>query len=298
MFKGSIVALITPFTKMGTFDEEAFVRLLNWHITEGTDGVVVCGSTGQSALLSREERGSVIRSSVTTLKGKIPVIVGCGTPSTAETIEFVKEAEDLGADGALVVSPFYVKPSQDGLIQHFKAIHDQSNIPLVLYNNPGRAAVDMSLDTIVRMCDFERVVALKDSHNDLTRPASLKQLLGDRLALLSGEDATVSAFMLYGGDGWISVTGNVVPRLCRQLMSAFKNNDMKAIQKLSAALLPFSQSLFMESNPVPVQYAVSYLTALSVQMNVKLPLLPASLKTQQSIESHLKTLEAVLSKAA
>jgi len=284
MLKGSIVALITPF-RSNQIDVEALKRLLEWHLSIGTKGIVICGTTGEAAMLTTEERNLIISITVSILKGKVPVIVGCGTASTPQTLTFMQEAELHGADATLVVTPYYVKPSQDGIFQHFKALHAQTHLPIIVYNNPGRTGVNIELDTLVKLCDLSRIYGLKDSHSDATRIMSMRQTIGNRLALFSGEDSLVAAHMLYGADGAISVLGNIVPDLYCQLMHAWALHDIQTFTLLTHKLHPLCCALYAETNPCTVKYAVSQLGYCTA--DVRLPLTPIRIETQNKINAAL-----------
>lgn len=287
MLKGSIVALITPF-RSNQVDVIALKRLLEWHLQQGTDGIVVCGTTGEAATLSQEERTLVISIAVSVLKGKVPVIVGCGTASTAQTLTFMQEAETLGADATLVVTPYYVKPSQQGIIQHFKMVHEHTRLPIIVYNNPGRVGVNIEIDTAIKLCDIPRILGFKDSHSDPTRMATLRNAIGNRMSLFSGEDNIVSAHMLYGADGAISVLGNIVPDLYKQLMNAWKTHDMQAFTRITHELQPLCTALSAETNPCTIKYAVSRVGYCTD--DVRLPLTPIRDDTKQSIDEALARL--------
>lgn len=282
MLKGSIVALITPF-KFNQVDVEALKRLLEWHISVGTDGVVVCGTTGEAAMLTSEERALVISIAVSTLKGKVPVIVGCGTASTMQTLTFMQEAETLGADATLVVAPYYVKPSQEGIIQHFTLLHNNTRLPIIVYNNPGRVGVNIEIETVVRLCALPRVLGFKDSHSDATRMIALRQQVGYGMSLFSGEDSIVAAHMLYGADGAISVLGNIVPDLYKCLMEAWVLNDIQTFTHITHALHPLCTALCLESNPCTIKYAVSKLGYCAA--DVRLPLTEIREDTKKLIDT-------------
>lgn len=287
MLKGSIVALITPF-RSNQVDVVALKRLLEWHLTQGTDGIVVCGTTGEAAMLTPEERTLIISIAVSVLKGKVPVIVGCGTPSTAQTLTFMQEAETLGADATLVVTPYYVKPSQQGIIQHFKMIHEHTRIPIIVYNNPGRAGVNIEIETAVKLCEIPRILGFKDSHSDPTRIMALRQAVGNKMSLLSGEDSINSAHMLYGAGGVISVLGNIVPDLYKQLMNAWKTHDIHAFTRLTHELHPLCAAVYSETNPCTIKYALSRIGYCTE--DVRLPLTPIREESKQQIDDALTRL--------
>jgi 4-hydroxy-tetrahydrodipicolinate synthase len=232
-------------------------------------------------MLSSEERNSIISTTISTLKGKIPVIVGCGTVSHTQTLTFMREAEALGADATLVVAPYYVKPSQDGIVAYFKSLHDQTQLPIIVYNNPGRVGVNIEVETVARLCSLPRILGFKDSHSDATRIAALRSRVGHRMSLLSGDDSILAAQLLYGADGAISVLANVVPDLCKQQMDAWFNGNMNEFKQLSSELLPLTHAISLETNPCGIKYAVSRLGYCTDE--VRLPLLPTSATTQKQI---------------
>lgn len=287
MLKGSIVALITPFHS-NQIDIVALKRLLEWHLSVGTKGIVICGTTGEAAMLTADERTLVISIAVSILKGKVPVIVGCGTASTAQTLTLMQEAETLGADATLVVAPYYVKPSQQGIIQHFKMLHEQTRLPIIVYNNPGRVGVNIEISTVVKLCEMPRILGFKDSHSDPTRLAALRQLVGYRISLFSGEDSIVAAHMLYGADGAISVLGNVVPDMYKRLMDAWDAHDIQTFTHLTHELYPLCTAIYSETNPCTIKYAVSQLGYCTA--DVRLPLTPIHAETQSRIDAALAQL--------
>ncbi len=291
MLKGSIVALITPF-RSNQIDVVALKRLLEWHLTQGTDGIVMCGTTGEAAMLTPEERTLIISIAVSVLKGKVPVIVGCGTSSTAQTLAFMQEAETLGADATLIVTPYYVKPSQQGIIQHFKMLHEHTRIPIIAYNNPGRVGVNIEIETAIKLCEIPRILGFKDSHSDPTRMAALRYAVGNKMSLLSGEDSIASAHMLYGADGSISVLGNVAPDLCKRLMNAWKSHDVQAFTRITHELYPLCTALSAETNPCTVKYAVSRMGYCTE--DVRLPLTTIREETKQGIDEALVRLNKML----
>ena len=287
MLKGSIVALITPFHN-NIVDTKAFTHLLEWHLSMGTQGILVGGTTGEAPMLTADERQTLISIALTTLKGKVPIIVGCGTSSTAHTLQMIHEAETLGADAALVIAPYYVKPSQEGIIQHFKALHDETHIPIIVYNNPGRVGMNIDVETMEILCQFPSIIGFKDSHNDATRMATLRQLVGDRLILLSGEDSVVAAHMLYGADGAMSVMANIIPTLFRQFMDAWDSHDIQTFTKLTHVLNPLSVALGKETNPCTIKYAGSQLGLCTPEL--RLPLTSISHETEIVIKREMTKL--------
>lgn len=279
MFSGSIVAIITPFHD-GKVDLTSFQSLIEWHIQEGTKAIVACGSTGEAALLTREERHHILSVAIHTSAGRIPIIAGCGAPSTHEAISMVKEAASLGAVAALVVTPYYVKPSQEGIYQHFAAISKASHLPIIVYNNPGRSVVDMPVSLIERLAKLPNVVGLKDSSLDLTRPIQLRQQIQKDFWLLSGDDPTVAAYLAHGGHGCISVSANVAPKLCQELVAAWHSKDLIKFAEIRDRLLPLHQALGIE-NPCSGKYGVSLLGRC--QNEIRLPLTPVTGATEQLV---------------
>jgi 4-hydroxy-tetrahydrodipicolinate synthase len=284
MLSGSIVALITPFHK-GEVDLAALKKLVEWHIHSGTHGIVACGSTGEGLLLTPTEWEDVIHTVVQITQKRIPVIAGCSASATHEAIRLIQKAETLGADGALVVTPPYVKPSQEGVYQHFLALHEASQLPLIIYNNPGRAIVDLSIDLISRLSHLPRIVGIKDSNPDITRLTQLRQKIPHPFVFLSGDDPTAAGYLALGGDGVVSVTANVVPHLMAELAQTWKEHNLPRFSELSDKLLPLHLALLAETNPAPLKYAIS---ALNLCHNeVRLPLLTVSSKTEDLIQSIL-----------
>lgn len=295
MFKGSMTALITPF-RNGALDEAAFTRIIEWQIGEGTHGLVPVGTTGESPTLDHEEHKRVIELSVQAAKKRVPVIAGTGSNSTQEAVELSRYAEEVGADGVLVVTPYYNKPSQEGLYRHFKAINDAINIPIIIYNIPGRSIVDMSVQTMARCYELKNIVGVKDATCNLARPSQTRALLGPDFCQLSGEDGTALAFMAHGGAGCISVASNVAPRLCSQFQEACMAGDFKRALMLQDQLLPLHEVLFIETNPSPVKYAVSRLGFCTPE--VRLPMVPVSDATRKAVDDVLMNLGLIDAKAA
>lgn len=269
MFKGCFTALITPF-KDGAVDEKAFQRFVQWQIEQGIHGVVPCGTTGESPTLTHPEHDRVIELCIEVAKGKVPVIAGTGSNSTEEAIRLTRHAEKAGATASLQVMPYYNKPTQEGLYQHFKAIHDATDIPILVYNIPGRSAVDMSVDTMARLAKLPRIAGVKDATNDLARPVLTRLACGPEFCLLSGEDPTIGGFLGQGGHGIISVCSNIAPKLNVQMFEAFWQRDMATFGKIRDQLMPVSTALFAETSPGPVKYAASLLGLCSDE--VRLPL--------------------------
>ncbi|CAO3355304.1 4-hydroxy-tetrahydrodipicolinate synthase [Azospirillum melinis] len=273
MFHGSIVALLTPF-KGGKVDEKAFQSFVEWQVAQGTHGLVPCGTTGESPTLSHEEHNRVVELCIEAAGGKVPVMAGTGSNSTDEAIALTRHAKQAGAQAALVVTPYYNKPSQEGLYQHFKAIHDAADLPIFIYNIPGRSVVDMSVATMARLAKLPNIVGVKDATADLSRPSRLLQEVGPDFIQLSGEDATALAFNAQGGVGCISVTANIAPALCSAMQTAWAKGDLKEAFRLRDVLSPVHDSMFVETSPAPVKFAASLLGLGSDE--VRLPLVPAT----------------------
>lgn len=280
-FRGSIPALITPM-RNGSIDEAAFRKLIEWHISEGSHGVVPVGTTGESPTLAHDEHKRVIEIAVETVAGRIPVIAGTGSNSTAEAIDFTKHAEQAGADAALVVVPYYNKPNQEGLYQHFKAVAQAVDLPVFVYNVPGRTVADISVDTLARLSnDLENVVGVKDATADLTRPSRQRLASGESFIQLSGEDGTALGFNAHGGTGCISVTANVAPRACAEFQEACLRGDYGAAIKAQDRLMPLHSALFADTSPGPVKYAASLLGLC--QPDARLPIVPLREETKQQV---------------
>jgi 4-hydroxy-tetrahydrodipicolinate synthase len=269
MFKGCFTALITPF-RDGKVDEKAFKSLVDWQIKEGIHGIVPCGTTGESPTLSHKEHMKVTELAIEVAKGRVPVIAGTGSNSTAEAIELAKHAEKAGADAQLVVTPYYNKPTQEGMYRHFKAIHDACGLPIIIYNIPPRSVIDMTVETMTRLAELPRVIGVKDATNDLTRPTRTKLAAGAKFTLLSGEDGTALAFLAQSGHGCISVTSNIAPKLCSDMHKAWQKGDVAKAQEINEKLMPLHLALFAETSPSPVKYGASLL-GLSTA-DVRLPL--------------------------
>ena len=294
MFKGSIVALITPF-KNDALDEDCYISLIHHHIKNGTSGLVPAGTTGESPTLNHEEHHKVIELCVKEAKGKIPVIAGTGSNSTEEAVSLTKHAEKVGADAALVVTPYYNKPTQEGLYQHFKSINDNCSIPIIIYNIPPRSVVDMNVDTMARLFELKNIVGVKDATGDLNRVDEQKKKMGKDFIQLSGEDGTALEFNLRGGVGCISVTANVAPKLCSEFQEASisKNNSnlLSKAKQINEKLMPLHKSLFIESSPSPVKYAASLLKLSSDE--VRLPLVKITDESKKAIKSAMKYAELI-----
>ena len=286
MFSGSIPALITPF-RDGAVDEEAFQGLVEWHIEEGSHGLVPCGTTGESPTLSHDEHKRVTEMCIEAAGGRVPVIAGAGSNSTAEAIDLAVHAKAAGADAVLVVTPYYNKPTQEGMYQHYKAIHDAAEVPIIIYNIPGRSVVNMSTETMANLSELPNIVGVKDATGSPERTSSTRMVMGSDFCQLSGEDSIALAVMAHGGHGCISVTANVAPRLCSEFQTACVSGDFATALEYQDRLLPLHIALFMETSPGPVKYAVSLLGRATDEM--RLPMVPVSDKTKKHVEVAMKS---------
>jgi 4-hydroxy-tetrahydrodipicolinate synthase len=279
-FRGSFTALVTPF-KNGSLDEKAFRELVDWQVAEGTKGFVPVGTTGESPTLSHEEHRQVVQWCVEQARGRVPVIAGAGSNSTEEAIEFARHADDCGADAVLVVTPYYNKPTQEGLYQHFKAINDAIEIPIIIYNIPVRSVIDMSVDTMKRLFELDNIAGVKDATANVVRVSQQRAAMGEGFNQLSGEDATALGFMAHGGHGCISVTSNVAPRLCAEFQDACLKGDYRTALKLQDKLMPLHMALFIETNPAPVKFALSVLGKCAE--TVRLPMVPIAERSKAAV---------------
>ena len=287
MFKGSNVALITPF-KDNILDEENYIKLINFHIDNGTNGLVPAGTTGESPTLSHEEHQKVIEICIKESGGKIPVIAGTGSNSTEEAVSLTKHAENAGANGTLVVTPYYNKPTQEGLYQHYKAINDNTSLPIIIYNIPGRCVIDMSVDTMARLFELKNIAGVKDATGDLNRLDQTIKKLGPEFIQLTGEDGLALEFNKKGGVGIISVTANVAPKQCSDMQKFSKStnkDDVKKAELIDKSLQPLHKALFIESNPAPVKYAAKVLGLSSDE--IRLPLVNIQKKTEEEVHKAL-----------
>jgi 4-hydroxy-tetrahydrodipicolinate synthase len=273
MIKGSITALITPFAG-GKVDKDAFEKLVDWQIAAGTHGLVPCGTTGESPTLSHQEHMEVVELCIGAAAGRVPVIAGAGSNSTAEAVMLARHAQKAGADAVLVVTPYYNKPVQEGLFRHFEAVHDAIDIPVIVYNIPGRSVIDIGLDTMVRLAALPRVIGVKDATADLSRVSAYRQAIGLDFIQLSGEDATALAHMAAGGHGCISVTANIAPKLCADFQNASMAGDFAAALDIQDRLYPLHKNLFVESNPAPVKFVAAQLGLCAEEL--RLPLVPVN----------------------
>ncbi len=283
-FQGSITALITPF-KNGALDELAYQRFVEWQISQGSHGLVPCGTTGESPTLTHDEHNRVVELCIEAAGHRVPVIAGTGSNSTAEAVALTRHAKKAGADGALVVTPYYNKPTQEGLYLHFKAVNDCADIPIIIYNIPGRSIVDMSVETMARLAKLSNIVGVKDATANMARASQQRAAIGSDFIQLSGEDATALGFMAHGGQGCISVTANVAPALCSEFQLACLGGNFKRALELQDQLMPLHDALFVESNPGPVKYAAEKLGLCSSE--TRLPLAPLTPNSKAKVDDAL-----------
>ena len=289
MFKGSNVALVTPF-KNNKLDEETYIKLIHFHIENGTNGLVPAGTTGESPTLSHGEHEKVIELCVRESKGKLPVFAGTGSNSTEEAISLTTHAEKIGANGALIVTPYYNKPTQEGLYQHYKSINDKCGIPIIIYNIPGRSVIDMSVDTMARLYELKNIIGVKDATGDLNRVNQTLEKIGKDFLQLTGNDDNALEFNKRGGVGSISVTANIAPKLCSEFQKYSINKDdnsKKEAERLDSVLQPLHHAMFVESNPSPVKYAAKLLKLC--EEDVRLPLVKVTDNTKDIIKKALKS---------
>lgn len=273
MFKGSIPALITPF-KDGEIDWPAFDAFVEWQIEQGSHGLVPCGTTGESPTLSHAEHNKVIERCIDVAGGRVPVIAGAGSNSTREAIELTRHAKQAGADAALLITPYYNKPTQEGLYQHYKAVNDAVDMPIILYNVPGRCVVDMQVETVARLAKLPNIIGIKDATADLSRPGATRALVGDDFCQLSGEDDSVIEFLKQGGSGVISVVANIAPKISADVHNAWMSGDHAKAEELFKAIAPLADALFCETSPIPAKYAASQLGLCENEL--RLPMVPAT----------------------
>ncbi len=283
MFKGSLVALITPMHKDGSVDEKAFAALVDWQINEGTTAVVPVGTTGELPTLNHAEHKRVVEIAIEVAKGRTPVIAGTGSNSTEEAVELTRHAKEAGADAALIVTPYYNKPTQEGLYLHFKTIADAVDLPIIIYNIPPRSVVDMSVETMARLARHKTIIGVKDATANLARPLHTRRACGAGFCQLSGEDHTALAFLAAGGDGCISVTANVAPRLCSEMHTAWQEGRVNDAIDIQDRLVPLHDALFAETSPAPVKYAASLLGKTAPIC--RLPLAPISEATAARVHT-------------
>lgn len=285
MFSGSIVAIVTPFSS-GTVDRDALATLVEWHIESGTRGIVPVGTTGESPTLSHDEHKEVVELVVDRVAGRVPVVAGTGSNSTREAVSLTRHAAEAGANAALVVTPYYNRPTPEGLIAHFTAVHDCAEIPIVIYNIPGRSAVDMSVETMAELARLPRIIGVKDATGDLARVSLQREACGADFIQVSGEDATALGFNAHGGTGCISVTANVAPRECAAFQAACAEGDYAAALKWQDRLMPLHRALFVESSPAPVKYALSLLGRCAPDLRP--PLVPLREESRAIVEDAMR----------
>lgn len=285
MFQGSIVAIVTPFRDR-KFDEKAYRDLIEWHIQEGTNAIVPCGTTGESATLTYEEHFRVIEVCIEAVNKRVPVIAGTGANSTEETIMMTKEAEKLGADGALLVAPYYNKPTQEGLYRHYRAVADAVSIPLILYNVPGRTAINIAPQTVARLSEIDNIVAIKEASANMRQVSDILRLCGDKITVLSGDDFTTFALMMLGGKGVISVTANVLPSKVSEMCRHCLEGNIEDARKIHFYLEPLNAAMFIETNPIPVKTALEMMGKIDGEL--RLPLCEMSQPNREKLKSVLK----------
>jgi 4-hydroxy-tetrahydrodipicolinate synthase len=281
MFHGSMVAIITPMHEDRTIDFTSLIQLVEWHITSQTDAIVVLGTTGESATMTKPERQQILETVVTQVAGRIPVIAGTGSNSTAESILLTEEAMKIGVDACLLVTPYYNKPTQEGLYQHFKAIASAVAIPQILYNVPSRTVCDLLPETVVRLADITNIIGLKDATGEIQRVEYILQRCSDKIDLYSGDDATTLDFMIAGGKGVISVTANVAPHEMHEMCCAVLHKDYTIASKINEKLMPLHKQLFIEANPIPVKWALHQMG--KIPLGIRLPLTELSQPYQEVV---------------
>ncbi len=284
MIKGSIVAIVTPF-KNGKLDEKALSELIEWHITEGTNAIVPCGTTGESATLDYEEHYRVIEVTVKVVNGRVPVIAGTGANATDETIMMTRKAKEMGADAALLVAPYYNKPTQEGLYLHYKAVAEAVDIPQVLYNVPGRTAVNILPETVARLAEIRNIVAIKEATGNMAQVSEVLRLCGDKITVISGDDFTTFPLILLGGKGTISVSANVAPKDMSHMCKALLEGNIDEARRLHFKLEPLNKGMFIETNPISVKTALSLMG--KIQEDMRLPLCPMSSANREKLKNSL-----------
>ncbi len=285
MITGSLVAIVTPMRADGSLDLPRFKDLIDWHVQEGTDGIVVVGTTGESPTVNFDEHKELIRVAVEHAKGRIPIIAGTGGNSTAEAIELTESAKHAGATACLSVVPYYNKPTQEGLYRHFRSIAEKVDLPMIVYNVPGRTVADLQNDTVLRLAQVPGIIGIKDATANIERGSDLIKRAPRNFAIYSGEDSTAVALILLGGHGVISVTANVTPKLMHQMCAAALVGDVKKAREINLRLLPLHQRLFVEANPIPVKWALAEMGR--IEAGIRLPLVPMSEKFQQTVREAL-----------
>ena len=286
-FKGSMVALITPMLDNGAIDKEALHDLIEWHIQSKTDGIIIAGTTGESATLSHDEKIELIRLAVKQVAKRVPVIAGTGTNATETTIKLTKEAKEAGADGCLVVTPYYNKPTQQGLYAHYKAVAEAVSMPIILYNVPGRTACDLLPETVERLSKIENIIGIKEATGKIDRAKEILQRCGKQFEIYSGDDDTSLELMLAGGHGVISVTANIAPAKMHAMCEAALNGQREQAEKINAELVLLHKRLFLESNPIPTKWALH--TMGKIQSGIRLPLLPLDNKYHQQVKEAMQS---------
>jgi len=290
MFTGSLVAIVTPFRK-GKVDERAFGDLIEWQIANGTNGIVPCGTTGESATLSHEEHNRVIELAVEVVHRRVPVIAGTGSNSTDEAIALTKHAKQAGADGALLITPYYNKPTQEGLYRHYKAVTDAVDLPLVLYNIPGRTGVNMLPATIARLSAIQTIIGVKEGSGSVQQASDIVQLCGERLTLLAGDDSLTLPMMAVGGKGVITVTANVTPADMASLVNSFLAGNVVEARRIHFKLSPLFTALFYETNPIPVKEALGMMGKIDPEL--RLPLCPMAQDTREKLSRVIKEMKII-----
>jgi 4-hydroxy-tetrahydrodipicolinate synthase len=285
MFTGSMTALVTPI-RDGEFDERAFRELIEFQIGAGTDGLVPCGTTGESATLSHEEHDRVVEVCIAAAAGRVPVIAGAGSNSTREALRLTRHAKEAGADGALLITPYYNKPTQEGLYRHFAHVAERVDIPIVLYNVPGRTGVNLLPETVARLAEMPNIVAIKEATADLRQASRIVELCGDAITVISGDDFTVLPLLAIGGKGVISVVSNIAPALMARLVDAFAAGDLATARQAHYRLLPLSEAMFIETNPIPVKTALGLMGKIAPEF--RLPLCPMGEKNRERLEAVLR----------
>ena len=286
MFRGSMVAIITPFDAQGNFDEESYRQLVEFQIENGTDVIVPCGTTGESATLDYAEHDQVIKACIEQVNKRVPVLAGTGSNATAEAIEISQHAKDMGADGVLLVAPYYNKPSQEGLYQNFKAIAENVALPQILYNVPGRTGINMIAETTVRLAEIDNIVAIKEASGDVTQASEIIARAGNKIDVLSGDDFLTLPLMACGAKGVISVTANIMPKQVKSMVQAIQDNRWDDAKKLHLQLLDVHQAMFIESNPVPVKTSAALMG--KCRTDVRLPMVPMQAETLEQLKTVLR----------
>ncbi|RJQ15295.1 MAG: 4-hydroxy-tetrahydrodipicolinate synthase [Nitrospiraceae bacterium] len=284
MFKGSIVAIVTPFRDK-KIDEKALSELIEWHISEGTNAIVPCGTTGESATLDYDEHYRVIEIAIKTVNKRVPVIAGTGANATDETIMITQKAEEMGADGALLVAPYYNKPTQEGLYRHYRAVAEAVDIPILLYNVPGRTAINILPQTVARLAEIKNIVGIKEATGDMRQASDIIRLCGDRMTVISGDDFTTFPMLALGGKGVISVSANIAPRDVSAMVKAWEDGKIEEARRLHYKLEPLNQAMFIETNPIPAKTALSIMG--KIQEEFRLPLCPMSGENREKLKNVL-----------